>query len=288
MAKKKQSKKTPEQQALEREVKRRRTNAKRLVSRATKRGYSFPENIVPDLPKKITEGTLRRFEKLTPDYLYSKAVYVSPEGTQLTGSQRRSVERHIASERAAQTRDRYYQDRRDREYARERERYIESERAYQDYLQEQQEQEWTKHLESEQGYGTAPTPEDETVLRQLEDMIDSWAPSSEWTHISTLTGPLSDYKEDDKTKLKSALLSALFEQGRNEVAKRAQKNASQLISIANRVLYESGSSYKNRGVEGVNRDIQLFKTLLTGVTPTVQESQEFSYEAELLSLPHEE
>lgn len=280
--------KTPEQKVLEKEVKKQRKRIQQFVRRAEKRGYSFSQNVVPTLPKKITEKTLSRFKAITPEQLYKKGVYTDYKGTIIKGTERRKEERHIASVRAAQTRQRYYQDRLDREYARERERAIEADRAYADYLQEQQEQDWTNYLESEQGYGTAPTPEDDTVLRQIEDMIDSWAPRAEWTHISTLTGPLSDYKESDQYKLKSALLSALFEQGRNEVAKRAQKNADQLIYLANRVLYESGSSYKERGVEGVNRDIQLFKTILTGVTPTVQESQEFSYEAERLSLPYDE
>lgn len=280
--KKRKSKKTPEQQALEKEVKRRRNNAKRLVSSASKRGYSFPENIIPELPKNITEGTLRKFKKYTPEYLYSKAVYVSPEGIEITGSKRRTAERSESSKKAAEKRATYYSNK-------------EPTISFQDYIEQYTDEseppdysQFLRDYQEQYGEGTAPTPEDDTVLRRIEDMIDSWAPSAEWTHISTLTGPLSDYKEDDKNKLKSALLSALFEQGRNEVAKRAQKNADQLIYLANRVLYESGSSYKTRGVEGVNRDIQLFKTLLTGVTPTVQESQEFSYEAERLSLPYNE
>ena len=280
--------KTPEQKALEKEVKKQRKRIQQFVRRAEKRGYSFSQNVVPTLPKKITEKTLSRFKAITPEQLYKKSVYTDYKGTQIKGTERRKEERHIASVRAAQTRQRYYQDRLDRQYAMERERYIESDRAYQDYLQEQQEQDWTNYLESEQGYGTAPTPEDETVLRQLEDMIDAWTPSAEWTHISTLSGPLSDYKERDKNLLKSALLSALFTEGRSEVAKRAQQNADQLIHIANRVLYESGSSYKARGVEGVNRDIQLFQTLLTGRSPTVQESLELSDEAERLSIPYKE
>ena len=280
--------KTPEQQALEKEVKKQRKRIQQFVRRAQKRGYSFSQNVVPTLPKKITEKTLSRFKAITPEQLYKKSVYTDYQGTLIKGTERRKEERHIASVRAAQTRQRYYQDRLDREYARERERAIESERAYQDYLQEQQEQEWTNYISSQYGEGTAPTPEDDTVLRQIEDMIDAWAPSEAWTHISTLTGPLSDYKERDKNLLRSALISALFTDGRNAVAKRAQKNADQLIYLANRVLYESGSSYKNRGVEGVNMDVQLFKTLLTGVSPTVQESQELSDEAERLSFPFKE
>ena len=276
--------KTPEQQALEREVKKHRKRVQQLVRRAKKRGYSFPENIVPDLPKKITEGTLRKFEKLTPEYIYSKGVYVSTEGTQLTGSERRSEERSESAKKSAETRKTYYANKEPRPNL-----------SFQDYVEqytdESEPQDYSQLLREYQeqyGEGTAPTPEDDTVLQQLEDMIDSWTPSAEWTHISTLTGPLSDYKESDKNLLKSALISALFTEGRNEVANRAKKHADQLIYLANRVLYESGSSYKNRGVEGVNRDIQLFKTLLTGVSPTVQESQEMSYEAERMSFSFKE
>lgn len=255
-------KKTPEQQALEREVKKERKRARQLVTRATKRGFSFPENIVPDLPKNITEATLRKYKRLTPEYLYSKAVYVSPEGTVYTGSQRRTQERSESSQKAAETRKQYYetQARMDREY--------------QEYLQDKQEQEWTAQLESKQGYGQAPTTETRYVLEKIRSMIANWEPRDIWSI------GLTEYKRKDRDLLSSTFEGIIAREGEEYVALRCQEYADVLVSIAEQVLYDSGSDYKSRGVDGVNQQIQLFAQIISGRPLTVRESMEFTDFAE--------
>lgn len=251
-------KKTPEQQALEREVKKERKRARQLVTRATKRGFSFPADIVPDLPKTITEATLRKYKRLTPEYLYSKAVYVSPEGTIYTGSQRRVQERSESSQKAAETRKQYYesQARMDREY--------------QDYLQDQQEREWTAQSESQQGYGPAPSPQSTLVLNTIRQMIENWSPRDVWS--ITLTA----LKKQDRDLLRSVLEGTIAREGEDVVAQRCEENAEELFSIVDRVLYDSGNSYKTRGVDGVNQDIQRFAEIIMGRSMTVRESMEFT------------
>lgn len=48
---------------------------KQFISRAEKRGFHFNENVLPKRPKRITQASVRKLEKLTPDKLYEKAVY---------------------------------------------------------------------------------------------------------------------------------------------------------------------------------------------------------------------
>lgn len=50
-----------------------------FLSRARKQGYIFDDNVLPQIPKKITKASVSRLEKLTPQELYKKAVYVSRE-----------------------------------------------------------------------------------------------------------------------------------------------------------------------------------------------------------------
>lgn len=77
-----------------------------FINRATKRGYEFSESILPKIPKKITQASIRRLKKLTPDTLYSKAIYASEKtyGEIIQGKKARQIERKTASQKAAQTR----------------------------------------------------------------------------------------------------------------------------------------------------------------------------------------
>ena len=245
-------KKTPEQQALEREVKKERKRAKQLVTRATKRGFSFPENIVPDLPKNITEATLRKYKRLTPEYLYSKAVYVSPEGTTYTGSQRRSQERSEASQKAAETvRNRYYESQFKAD--------VESgESSYSDYKHPRQ--------SNEQAKSTEVT----FVLDEIRSMIANWQPRDVWSIA------LAELKRRDRDLLDRTLEGIVSREGEEVIASRCQANAEILVSLADKILYDSGDSYKTRGVDGVNQDIQKFAEILQGRPLTVRESMEYT------------
>lgn len=48
---------------------------KQFVHRAEKRGYSFPENIVPQKLKRPTKKSVEKLARLTPEYFYKKAEY---------------------------------------------------------------------------------------------------------------------------------------------------------------------------------------------------------------------
>ncbi len=50
-----------------------------FIRRATKRGYVFEENILPQIPKTVTQASVRRLQKLTAKILYEKAYWASPE-----------------------------------------------------------------------------------------------------------------------------------------------------------------------------------------------------------------
>lgn len=79
----------------------------RFIRSATKRGYLIPENILPDIPKRVTRASVSRLKKITPEKIYSKSQYVSPETGEIkTGKAGRAEERKAASRKAAETRRR--------------------------------------------------------------------------------------------------------------------------------------------------------------------------------------
>ena len=84
-----------------------RRRIQRFIRSATKRGYIIPENILPDIPKRVTRASVSRLKKTTPERIYSKSHYVSRETGEIkTGKAGRAEERKAASRKAAETRRR--------------------------------------------------------------------------------------------------------------------------------------------------------------------------------------
>lgn len=78
---------------------------KRFINRAQKRGFIFPENVIPNRPKKITSKSVSRLKKLNPDTLYRKATYVDTTTGELRrGEVGREIERSKTAKKAAETR----------------------------------------------------------------------------------------------------------------------------------------------------------------------------------------
>lgn len=88
MAKRK-SKLTPTQQEYRRE----RQRIQRQINRMTKRGYDVPE-LLPKIPKKITEASVRRLKKLTTEKLYKESRFIDFEtGEILTSEEGQKLEK---------------------------------------------------------------------------------------------------------------------------------------------------------------------------------------------------
>lgn len=88
MAKRK-SKLTPTQQEYRRE----RQRIQQQINRMTKRGYDVPE-LLPKIPKKITEASVRRLKKLTTEKLYKESRFIDIEtGEILTSKEGQALER---------------------------------------------------------------------------------------------------------------------------------------------------------------------------------------------------
>lgn len=65
---------------VELEYKKQRKRIQSFIRKHEKEGFYFEENILPAIPKKITKASVSRLQKITPQKLYSKAVYAG-EGT---------------------------------------------------------------------------------------------------------------------------------------------------------------------------------------------------------------
>ena len=88
MAKRK-SKLTPVQQEYRRE----RQRIQRQINRMTNRAYDVPD-LLPKIPKKITEASVRRLKKITTEKLYKESRFIDIEtGEILTSKEGQALER---------------------------------------------------------------------------------------------------------------------------------------------------------------------------------------------------
>lgn len=106
MAKKTKKRQTAKQQAINKAYAKERKRVKEFVRRAEKRGYRFPESIVPSIPKRKTEASIRKLKKLTKEVMYSKASYggEATSGEIVSGKEGLKLERQLRAKRAAETR----------------------------------------------------------------------------------------------------------------------------------------------------------------------------------------
>lgn len=92
---------TPYQQEYKKQINR----LKRAVKRAEKKGYVFEENVVPEMPKRVTAKSLEKIKQTKPKELYKKAEWIDIDtGETMSGVERRKYERQVATERAKTTR----------------------------------------------------------------------------------------------------------------------------------------------------------------------------------------
>lgn len=67
---------------------------RQFVRRAERRGYVFPETIIPQKPKKITQASVRRLQSITPARMYKKAEYMDySTGESISGTKARKAEK---------------------------------------------------------------------------------------------------------------------------------------------------------------------------------------------------
>ncbi len=106
MAKKTVKKQSAKQQVINKAYAKERNRVKAFVRRAEKRGYSFPESIIPSIPKRKTEASIRKLKRLTKDVMYSKATYCGEYtyGEIVSGKEGLKLENHLRSKRASKTR----------------------------------------------------------------------------------------------------------------------------------------------------------------------------------------
>lgn len=78
---------------LVKQYKKERGRIQRQINRMKKRGYTFSEQVLPAIPKRITLGSINRLAKITTPKLYKLAEFTTPSGEVIMGTAGRVYER---------------------------------------------------------------------------------------------------------------------------------------------------------------------------------------------------
>ena len=227
------------------QYKRERKRIQQFIYRAKKRGYSFSSDVIPQIPKNITEGSVRNLKKRTKEYLYERSVYVSPEGTKIEGYQRRNQERQEAQEKAKETRR-------------------------------------IKHYQAMKKHEIYDKPVSEPVSVQEHTMSTLNALVENLEYRGTgWSDELIEYKDRDSAIMELGLKDAIAKSKLETVLKRIADNMTRINEIVSLVIFGSGEKYHldGRNLE-VNRSVQEFLAIVTGEPVTAETSKYYTELAE--------
>lgn len=211
---------------------RQRRRVQRFINRAEKRGYSF-EYSLPPIPKNITQSSVSRLEKITPQLLYQKAEFISPmSGEILTGIEGRKLERKEAAIKAAKTRktNQLFGDIRD-----------------------------------DITYGDEQEFVDEHILDEIERLIDSFSTDG-------MTPNQAMFHLKNRNIIKEILNQRIIDEGRYTVAQRLNEyeTAGDITSLVERIMYDSNSK---SGAGAIESMIQHFASIINGGALTPETAQ---------------
>lgn len=244
---------------------------KRKFKNIGKRGYVPLDNVYKDeTPKRVLQKDLTNLKNVVEN-IYQFAKYYDPlKDSYIIGTERRKQERSEALRKGWETRRANEAKRRSEE--------ILAKQLEQAWQEEQERKEWEdiERQERERARRQAESEfnlprETEVAFNQIEDLINNWTESILWSE------ELKRIKRNDRNTLKSVLDGAINSLGREQVIRNCVNHERDMIDIVNRVLYGSGSKYKEYSArEGVQIDINKFTEILYGRPLTVAESKDIS------------
>ena len=218
---------------------------KQFIRRAEKRGFIFEEDVIPQRPKKVTNASVRKLEKLTPEKLYKKSLYVEePTGEIVEAQKRRKEERKQSARKAAKTRKERQQQRRN----------------------------WT-FKDAEKYKDQLPSEGKEVFKNIIDNFVSRLQIDTSWVGRKRRR-PVA---LQETIRSQSVLLSLINQQialfGEEEIGNRLQANSDKLSELISIVLWDSKA-------EAIQSATRLFMEILTDNTLTPSQLQDLDLESE--------
>ena len=218
---------------------------KQFIRRAEKRGFIFEENIIPQRPKKVTKASVRKLEKLTPEKLYKKSLYLEESTGEIEeGQKRRKEERKQSARKAAKTRKERKKQRRN----------------------------WTFD-DAEKNRDKLPSEGKEVFKNIIDEFVNRLQIDTSWVGRKRRR-PVA---LQETIRSQGFLISLINQQialfGEEEIGNRLQANSDKLDELLAIVLWDSKS-------EAIQSATRLFAEILTGNSLMPTQLQELEQESE--------
>lgn len=234
-------------QEVRAEYRRQRSRLSRFFKRASERGYIWEKSFIPDIPKVVTEASVRRLKKLTPEILYKKSYKTADyeSGELIPGEKARKLERKESAKKSAETRKKN-----------------KLKKQINEALKKDTEGLYKREIKQDYPIAT------DVIINNFMSQIDQWTPKGIWSDV------FRGIKESDKNTLKNIINGAINDQGKEAVAVRIEDNANELNDLFAEILYGSGSTeYEiHSGRKRVQLDLQRVASIVRGRSLTPRES----------------
>lgn len=263
--------KSAEQKRLERRYSAQRARITRQRHEAEAKGAIFIDDPIPPRPKKISEGSIRRLQRINA---YDKAQYASNyTGELISADKYQKEKRSIELQEMEMRRENDNQKERLKSVEKEAERLralIEQEKAEQ-RINTDVNANTSYYDESDASiYSHTPANESDEVLTAIEEMIDNFEPSYGWSN------ELAKIKKSEVGRLRLILQNSIERESRDKIARKLQEQSSEITEIVNEALYKSsGGSWKDfiDARNTADGDINKFARILNGHALTKDESE---------------
>lgn len=253
------------QKSLDLSYKRALKNLKSRIRYAEKRGFETPYDIIPKRPKKITEASIERLNKIRAPQIHKKSVIkppdYKPKKAKVTSSKKGKKPKKTTKKQGKQKRDKYYQD---------------------------------KH--KQKGKGTPPKQAEEFIINVAESfgyqapeeqLVDTLSQERNFYDeiISKLTSysPPSGFsknlqvvKANEVADAVKIIAEAVQNYGISNVAYNLYEHIGEVNQIIEEIMYRGYGRDYTTGRTAVKGDVARLKEILTGQSLTQEENKQYS------------
>lgn len=255
------------------EYRKERKRVRDFISRARRKGEIIPSDVLPPIPKRITQGSINRLKKLTAKALHEKATtYINtvtgeamPEGTTVI-KQRREIKKAKDKEKKELEKELEELKKKMEELEKENEE-LKKELEKKKEKEIEEEPEEPEEPDDHEKPVKPPKPEktdepvdiDTKTYETILDQINQWEPLTNWSPS------LAEAKKDDIDVLQSILDGAIQSEGFENVMKRLNDHAPEVADLTEKILYAygPGQSY-DAGEAMVQECLTRFTEILYG------------------------
>lgn len=262
-----------------------RARIKRLITFYENRGFEFNNvKILPDIPKKITEGSVNRLKRITKETIQRKGIYTSKEtGKTITGrtyvkhqKEKKYKPKPTSKKKAKETREKYYKSGKRKkgkgkppEAATEGIANIYDEMSNKPYSSfTESDSKW--YSDNETAYLSEQDENYLTYLQQQVDEINSWSPKPVWS------ANLQQIKASHRSQLISIFRQAIERLGKLQVARNISNHMAELTEMVNKILYAGSGRDAVRMFDEIHNDLKRLPTILEDRALSVEESQPYT------------